>query len=71
MIKTRQKLASQYGISPRTFRRWLKKRNIHLSKELLKPRELERIYAAFGKPDCSPPLAEKSLKTGLFPQIIK
>ncbi|MCD2260212.1 helix-turn-helix domain-containing protein [Psychroserpens luteolus] len=49
-VKTRQQIAIEYGISPRTLRRWLKQDEIYLPKRLLTPREQKRIYKKFGWP---------------------
>lgn len=49
-VKTRQQIAIEYGISPRTLRRWLKQNEIYLPKRLLCPKEQEKIYKKFGSP---------------------
>ena len=49
-VKTRQEIAEEYGISRRTFQRWLKKQNIALSNGLITPKEQEVIYQNFGYP---------------------
>ena len=49
--KTRQEVAGEYAITPRTLQRWLKKADIKPSRGRLTPFYLERIYTAFGKPD--------------------
>ncbi len=49
--KTRKELAKEYGVSPRTLRRWLKKKGFaDLSSDKLLPVDLIRIYKAFGLP---------------------
>lgn len=48
--KTRKQIADEYGISPRTLRRWLKKYNILLPKRLLCSKEQQIIYQSFGHP---------------------
>lgn len=48
--KSRQELAEEYGISPKTFSRWLKKENIEIVPGLLTIKEQELIYATFGRP---------------------
>lgn len=49
--KTRQQIAIEYGISPKTLGRWLKKANIHLpARDLIPPALLGEIYARFGRP---------------------
>lgn len=49
-VKTRQQLACEYGIDRKTFYRWLKKSNLQLSKGLICPSAIEKIYNTFGKP---------------------
>lgn len=49
--KTRIEIAAEYGISRRTLQRWLKKEKIEVSRGLIKPEELKRIYDKFGKPE--------------------
>ena len=49
-VKTRQQIAFEYGVSPRTLRRWLKQSEIDLPKRLLCPKEQNLIYKKFGKP---------------------
>ncbi len=48
--KTRQEIADAYGISRKTFQRWLKKKNITLDAGLIKRPDLELIYQTFGLP---------------------
>ncbi len=48
--KTRRQIADEYGITPRTLRRWLKKSNIDLPRRLICPREQDIIYQTFGNP---------------------
>lgn len=50
MVKTRVEVASLYGISARTLSRWMKKRNLKVSRELLNPKDLELIFETFGSP---------------------
>lgn len=52
--KTRQQIAEEYGINPRTFRRWLKKHNIILPNRLISPKDQETIYQTFGNPKKAP-----------------
>lgn len=52
-VKTRQEIAEEYGISRRTFQRWLKKQNIELPNGLVTPKEQELIYQNFGNPQFS------------------
>ncbi len=51
--KTRQEIASEYGISRKTLSRWLKNKQIILSTGLVKRKDLELIYQTFGWPDIS------------------
>ncbi|GAB4421331.1 MAG: hypothetical protein OHK0039_35970 [Bacteroidia bacterium] len=48
--KTRTQIAAEYGISPRTLSRWLKRRDIRLSRGLLGPKEQALIYQVLGRP---------------------
>lgn len=48
--KTREQIAREYNISPRTLRRWLKTNDIHLPNRLLCPIDQNRIYEKFGYP---------------------
>ena len=48
--KTRTQLAAEYGVSPRTLSRWLKRQNLSVSPGLLCPKEQARIYQTFGHP---------------------
>ena len=50
MVKTRIEVASLYGISARTLSRWIKKRDLKVSRELLNPKDLELIFETFGSP---------------------
>ncbi len=49
--KTRQEIAAEYGINRRTLQRWLKQEKVKLPKRLLGPREQDKIYQVFGKPE--------------------
>ena len=49
--KTRQEIANEYGISTRTFTRWIKKAEIKLTAGLIDPYHLELIYQKFGYPE--------------------
>ena len=53
IAKSRRQIAQEYGISPRTLRRWLKKYNIDLPSRLLCPKEQALIYHHFGDPRSS------------------
>ncbi len=57
--KTRQQIAEEYGITPRTLRRWIKKNNINLPKRLICPQEQKKIYEAFGPPVVKLPQKQK------------
>lgn len=48
--RSREELAHDYGVSPRTFRRWLKRYRIDLPRGLVKPVDIRRIYERLGKP---------------------
>jgi hypothetical protein len=48
--KTREEIASEYGIKVRTFYGWLKKEDINLPPGLIKPLHLIIIYSTFGLP---------------------
>ncbi len=48
--KSRQELANEYGISSRTFRRWLKNNDITLPSGLVKPRDILKVYDKLGNP---------------------
>jgi DNA invertase Pin-like site-specific DNA recombinase len=48
--KTREEVASEYGIEVRTLYRWLKKSGVELPQGLIKPNHLKIIYDSFGIP---------------------
>lgn len=48
--KTRQELAKEYNVSPKTFRKWLKEYKIDLPKGVLPPRVIETVYHKLGVP---------------------
>ena len=48
--KTREELATAYGVCRKTFYNWLKKEGIKLSNRYLTPKEIKLIYETFGKP---------------------
>jgi len=52
-IKTRKQIALEYGISDRTFRRYLKKFNIELPSGNITPRYQKVIYTKLGAPSFS------------------
>ena len=50
--KTREEVATMYGISRRTLHEWFKKAGIEVpERALLTPKNLERIYEIFGNPE--------------------
>ncbi len=63
--KTRQEVATEYGICTKTLRRWLKKSNITLpSRDLISPKMIQEIYNRFGCPimsDGDPLMSNNSL----------
>ena len=48
--KTREQIASEYGISTRTLRRLFKTHNIILPRRLIYPKDQLKIYETFGNP---------------------
>jgi len=48
---TRQELATLYGIHRRTLARWMKAEGIIIKRRLLRPKDLQIIYAKLGNPD--------------------
>ena len=48
--KTREEVATEYGVSRKTFGKWLKKANIHPAPGRLLPATLNQIYDHFGEP---------------------
>ena len=48
--KSRKQLADEYGVSPRTLRRWFKNNKLTLPPSLLLPKDLELIYNVLGNP---------------------
>jgi hypothetical protein len=48
--KTREEVACEYGVSARTFYRWLKRDNLLLPRGLIKPFHLQIIYSNYGIP---------------------
>lgn len=51
--KSKKELASEFGVCPKTFTRWLKRENIRTSRELYTPKGQEMIYKIFGRPKIS------------------
>lgn len=52
--KTRSELASEYGVTRKTFYNWLKKENIHIPQGAIKPCDVRKIYQTFGTPEKPP-----------------
>lgn len=48
--RSRQEIAAAYGVSTRTFRRWLKLHRLVLSSGLVKPADIKKIYERLGPP---------------------
>ena len=48
--KTRQELAKEYNVNPKTFRKWLKSYEIELPKGALTPEVINKIYKKLGVP---------------------
>lgn len=48
--KTREEIATEYEVTTRTFRRWLKRANIQLPSGYLTPKYQQLIYDTFGFP---------------------
>jgi hypothetical protein len=49
--KTRMQQANEYGVSYRTFLRWLKREKLDLPKGLITPNFQKKIYDKFGNPN--------------------
>ncbi len=43
-------MANEFGVSTKTFCRWLKREGVLLSKGLISIKDQEEIYTLFGKP---------------------
>lgn len=50
VAKTRKAIAKEYGVHPRTLKRWLTKAQIELPRGLVKPIHQNMIYSRFGWP---------------------
>lgn len=49
--KTRTQMASEYGVSRKTFYNWLKKHQIAIpANTLIAPKDQKKIYSILGKP---------------------
>ncbi len=51
VVKTKQQMAEEYGVSRKTFQRLLQKRQIILDRGLIYPRDQENIYKELGLPE--------------------
>lgn len=48
--KTRQQLATEYGVDVKTFHKWLQDEKITLKRGIICPKKVEEIYRKLGKP---------------------
>ena len=48
--KTRQELALLYGISTKTFKKWLNREGINLPRGLISPKDQKKIFEKLGIP---------------------
>jgi hypothetical protein len=48
--KTQTQMAIEYGICPKTFKKWLKEANIEVKRGLINPKKQNLIYKTFGFP---------------------
>jgi len=48
--KTRQQIATEYGISYKTLMRWMKRESLEIPPGLVRPRDCAKIYDTFGYP---------------------
>jgi len=51
VVKTKQQMAEEYGVSRKTFQRLLQKRQIMIARGLIYPKDQEFIYRQLGYPD--------------------
>jgi hypothetical protein len=51
VVKTKQQMAFEYGVSRKTFHKLLQKRQIILDRGLIYPRDQENIYKVLGLPE--------------------
>ncbi|MFM2267611.1 MAG: hypothetical protein RL757_1052, partial [Bacteroidota bacterium] len=49
-VKTRQQIATEYGICVKTLKKWLKKHDLTIPAGLVTPRDQTRIYEILGYP---------------------
>ncbi len=58
--KTREEVAALYGVSRKTFYKWLSKSEINLpERTLITPKQLEKIYDTFGVPETAEESGQK------------
>lgn len=50
-VKTREQIASEFGISRKTLYNWLKDEKLPIKGRLVSPKEQKVIYDKFGKPN--------------------
>ncbi len=50
-VKTREEMAGEFNIHPRTLSRWLKRDGIELDARILTPKCQEIIYRQYGNPN--------------------
>jgi len=51
VVKTKQQMAHEYGVSTKTFHKLLQKRQIILDRGLIYPKDQENIYNELGLPE--------------------
>lgn len=51
VVKTKQQMAYEYGVSRKTFQKLLQKRQIILNRGLIYPKDQESIYNELGLPE--------------------
>jgi hypothetical protein len=51
VVKTKQQMAFEYGVSRKTFHKLLQKRQIILERGLIYPKDQENIYNELGFPE--------------------
>lgn len=67
--RTRQEIAKEYGIDRKTLTNLLKRHQIELPPGLVTPEWAERVYAALGRPEKSPPPRDRPLMPHSVPKI--
>jgi hypothetical protein len=53
VVKTKQQMAEEYGVSRKTFRRLLQKKQIIIDRGLIYPKDQKNIYRILGRPKVS------------------